>query len=90
MELANQTKKEIVESFGKTSTDTGSVEVQCALITSRIKKLEKHFKGEHKKDNQSRRGLLALVFQRRKLLNYLKKNDQSRHKVLIAKLGLRK
>lgn len=90
MELVNKTKQEIIESFGKDATDTGSVEVQCALITSRIKNLEKHFKSNHNKDNQSRRGLLALVYQRRKLLKYLKAQDENRYKDLIKKLGLRK
>ncbi|HHQ68980.1 MAG TPA: 30S ribosomal protein S15, partial [Halothiobacillaceae bacterium] len=75
--------------FGKTATDTGSPEVQVALLTQRITQLTEHF-ASHKKDHHSRRGLLKLVNQRRKLLDYLKGKDLGRYQKLIAELGLRK
>ena len=82
-------KKELIEQFKTHETDTGSCEVQIALLTNRIKYLTEHFQ-THAKDHHSRRGLLKLVGQRRKLLNYLKKKDVQRYRDLIAKLGLRK
>ena len=82
-------KSEIVAKFGRTPNDTGSPEVQIALLTARIKLLTEHLK-MHKKDHHSRRGLLKMVGQRRGLLNYLKDKDIERYRALIAELGLRK
>ncbi len=82
-------KKAIIEKFKTHSTDTGSCEVQIALLTERISYLTEHFK-VHKKDHHSRRGLLKLVGQRRSLLNYLKKKDIGRYRKLIKALGIRK
>lgn len=82
-------KAKIVAEFGRDGQDTGSTEVQVALITTRIVQLTEHF-GTHKQDNHSRRGLIRLVNQRRKLLDYLKRKDVSRYQALIGKLGLRK
>lgn len=79
----------IVGEYQQSANDTGSPEVQVALLTSRITYLTEHFKS-NKKDHHSRRGLLALVSQRRKLLDYLKRKDVSRYQTLIARLGLRK
>lgn len=81
-------KSQIVKDYQLDETDTGSPEVQIALLTARIKDLTAHF-STHKKDHHSRRGLLRLVNQRRKLLAYLKKKDLERYKTLIARLGLR-
>lgn len=82
-------KQEVIEKFKRHDGDTGSPEVQVALITKRIEYLQEHFKS-HKKDHHSRRGLLMLVGQRRRLLEYLKNKDLSRYKALIEELGLRK
>ena len=82
-------KKEIIEKFGRTENDTGSPEVQVALLTSRINHLNEHLK-THKKDHHSRRGLLLMVGQRRGLLDYLKDTDIESYRAIIAKLGLRK
>lgn len=82
-------KQEVIEKFKRHDGDTGSPEVQVALITKRIDYLQEHFKS-HKKDHHSRRGLLMLVGQRRRLLEYLKNKDLSRYKALIEELGLRK
>ena len=82
-------KAEVIAQYARAEGDTGSPEVQVALLTARINSLTEHFK-EHKKDFHSRTGLLKLVGQRRKLLNYLKKKDIQRYRALIAKLGLRK
>ncbi|MEJ2589531.1 MAG: 30S ribosomal protein S15 [Deltaproteobacteria bacterium] len=82
-------KKEIIDRFKVHDTDTGSPEVQIALLTSRIKYLTEHFK-EHKKDHHSRRGLLKLVGQRRRLLNYLKRKNVEKYRELIQELGIRK
>ncbi len=79
----------IVKTFGKTETNTGSTEAQIALITDRINSLHPHFE-QHKKDNHSRRGLLKLVGQRRKLLKYLKAKDETSYSQILAKLELRK
>lgn len=79
----------IVAEYGKHDTDTGSPEVQVALLTGRINHLTEHLK-VHKKDHHSRRGLLMLVGQRRRLLDYLKANDVERYRSLIARLGLRR
>jgi small subunit ribosomal protein S15 len=82
-------KQEIIAQFGHHDNDTGSPEVQVALLTSRITYLTDHFK-THKKDHHSRRGLLKLVGQRRRLLNYLKSKDIDKYRDLIQKLGIRK
>jgi small subunit ribosomal protein S15 len=82
-------KKNVIDAHARHDGDTGSPEVQVALLTSRINGLTDHFK-THKKDFHSRAGLLKLVGQRRKLLNYLKKMDMQRYRALIEKLGLRK
>ncbi len=81
--------KTIIEEFGKHATDSGSPEVQVALITQRVAHLTEHLKF-HEKDHHSRRGLLMLVGKRRRLLNYLKNQDVERYRSLIAKLGLRR
>ncbi len=82
-------KKQVIDDFKTHSRDTGSAEVQIALLTQRITALAEHFK-QHKKDFHSRRGLLALVGKRRRLLNYLKKKDVSKYEWLLEKLSLRK
>lgn len=89
MSIAKKPTKDIVSQFAKSENDTGSVEVQCAIMTSRILSLNDHFIS-NPKDYQARRGLLALVNQRRKLLNYLKKKDLARYQDIIQKLELRK
>jgi small subunit ribosomal protein S15 len=87
--LTTEAKKEIIEKFKLHGKDTGSPEVQIALLSNRISYLTEHFK-THKKDHHSRRGLLKLVGQRRKLLNYLKKSDINRYQNIIKELGIRK
>jgi small subunit ribosomal protein S15 len=87
--LTTEIKKEIIEKFKLHGKDTGSPEVQIALLSNRISYLTDHFK-THKKDHHSRRGLLKLVGQRRKLLNYLKKSDLARYQQVIKELGIRK
>ena len=82
-------KKEVVKGFGKNDTDTGSTEVQVALLTKKINELSEHFK-IHKKDHHSRRGLLGMINNRRKLLKYLKDKNEKEYQELIQKLGLRK
>lgn len=82
-------KLEIIKEFGRGEGDTGSPEVQIALLTERITHLTEHFKF-HKKDHHSRRGLLMMVGQRRGLLNYLKEQDIERYRAIVKKLGLRK
>ena len=82
-------KKQVIKEFGKKDTDTGSTEVQIALLTKRINELSDHFK-VNKKDHHSRRGLLGMVNNRRKLLNYLKVKNETEYLALIKKLGLRK
>lgn len=89
MVLNTEAKKEIIERFKIHGKDTGSPEVQIALLSNRIAYLTEHFK-IHKKDHHSRRGLLKLVGQRRKLLNYLKKQDIKRYQQIIKELGIRK
>lgn len=89
MVLTPETKKEIIDRFRIHDKDTGSPEVQVAILSNRIHYLTDHFK-THKKDHHSRRGLLKLVGQRRRLLNYLKKTDLSRYQTIIKELGLRK
>jgi small subunit ribosomal protein S15 len=83
------TKKQIMTEHGRTENDTGSPEVQVAMLTHRINHLTEHLK-EHKHDHHSRRGLLLLVGKRRRLLNYLSKEDITRYRQLIEKLGLRR
>ena len=87
--MQKDTKTEIINTYKVHETDTGSPEVQVALLTERINHLNEHLK-VHKKDHHSRRGLLMMVGQRRGLLNYLMKKDIERYRELIAKLGLRK
>lgn len=89
MPLTKTTKQQIIADFQLGKDDTGSVEVQTALLSARIKQLSQHLK-VHLKDNHSRRGLLHLVNKRRRLLRYLKSLDQGRYKKLIKKLGLKK
>jgi small subunit ribosomal protein S15 len=89
MSLSNEQKANIVKEYGKGENDTGSPEVQVALLSANIEGLQGHFK-EHIHDHHSRRGLLRMVSQRRKLLDYLKKKDVERYRALIASLGLRK
>ncbi len=89
MVLEPKDKAEVIENFKQHENDTGSPEVQVALLTERIKYLTEHFK-THKKDFHSRTGLLKLVGKRRKLLNYLKEKDVDRYRQLISRLGLRK
>ncbi len=89
MSLDTATKKQIMAEHGRTENDTGSPEVQVAVLTHRINHLTEHLK-EHKHDHHSRRGLLLLVGQRRRLLNYLSQKDITRYRQLIEKLGLRR
>jgi small subunit ribosomal protein S15 len=89
MAFATLNKAEIVAAHARDTNDTGSPEVQVALLTARINELTPHFK-EHTKDHHSRRGLLRMVSRRRKLLDYLKGKDADRYRALIEKLGLRK
>ena len=87
--LAKEQKKSLIDQYGTHPTDTGSPEVQIALLSERIGHLTDHFK-THLKDHGSRRGLLMLVSKRRSLLDYLKKYDSERYKTVITKLGIRK
>jgi len=89
MSLIQKSKKEVISEFAKTKNDSGSTEVQCAVITKQIENLTEHLK-IHKKDFSSRRGLLILVGRRRRLLDYLKATEVSRYEALIKKLELRK
>jgi small subunit ribosomal protein S15 len=89
MALAKEAKEQIVGDFRTHESDTGSPEVQVALLTRRIVELTEHFK-IHKKDNHSRRGLLKMVSQRRSLLDYLKRKDIERYHQVVSKLGLRR
>lgn len=89
MGLGKETKQVIIEEYKLSETDTGSPEVQIALLSKRINELTEHFK-IHKKDHHSRRGLLKLVGQRRGLLNYLRKKDINRYREIIEKLNIRK
>jgi small subunit ribosomal protein S15 len=87
--ITSEMKKEIVKEYGKDENDTGSIEVQIALLTARIKDLNEHL-DVHKKDHHSRRGLLKMVGQRRRLLAYYKSKDIEAYRKLIERLGLRK
>lgn len=89
MALTNEQKQDIIKTYGENEKDTGSTAVQIALLTERIRDLNDHFK-THKKDHASRRGLLKMVGQRRRLLRYLKNTDINAYRDLIAKLNLRK
>lgn len=89
MSLNATQKAEIVKDHGKATTDTGSAEVQIALLSARIDDLSGHFK-EHTHDHHSRQGLLRMVSKRRKLLDYLKGKDIERYRAIVARLGLRK
>ena len=89
MSITAEEKQRIIKEFGAKDGDTGSPEVQVALLSSRIATLTEHFK-THKKDNHSRRGLLKLVAQRRKLLDYTRAKDEARYQALIERLGLRR
>jgi len=89
MSLSSENKSTIVSDYSRGENDTGSPEVQVALLSARISELTEHF-GEHKKDHHSRQGLLKMVNKRRKLLDYLKAKDQDRYRELIKRLGLRR
>lgn len=89
MALSSEKKSEIISEYGRGPSDTGSPEVQVALLSARINQLTDHF-GEHQKDHHSRRGLLRMVNHRRKLLDYLKNVDHGRYRELIGRLGLRR
>ena len=89
MSLTKEQTAKIIAEYGVKEGDTGSPEVQVALLTHNINKLQGHF-ADHKKDHHSRRGLIRMVNQRRKLLDYLKKKDQERYATLIGRLGLRR
>jgi len=89
MSITTERKSELIKEHGRAADDTGSPEVQVAIITSRINTLTEHFK-THGKDNHSRRGLLKMVSQRRKLLDYVKGKDEARYQSLIGRLGIRR
>jgi small subunit ribosomal protein S15 len=89
MSITTARKAELIKTYGTKSGDTGSPEVQIAVLSERINNLTEHFKS-HVKDNHSRRGLLKLVSQRRQLLDYLSRTDEGRYKSLIGKLGIRR
>ena len=87
--ISADTKKQVVDEFGRGEADTGSTEVQVALLTERLAQLSEHFK-EHKQDHHSRRGLFKIVSRRRRLLEYLADNEYERYQALIKRLGLRR
>ena len=89
MSINYEVKKDLIKKFAQTENDTGSSEVQVAILTTRITNLSEHFK-THKKDNHSRRGLLKMVSQRRKILDYVKSKNEDRYKNLIKQLGIRR
>ncbi len=89
MSITPELKDQLIKEYATKDGDTGSPDVQIAILTSRISTLTEHFK-THKKDNHSRRGLLKMVAQRRKLLDYVKGKDEERYKMLIGKLGIRR
>ena len=89
MSITQERKAELIKEFATKDGDTGSPEVQIAILTERIVNLTEHFKG-HKKDNHSRRGLLKMVSQRRKLLDYARSKDEARYKDIITRLGIRR
>lgn len=89
MSITTERKAEVIKSNANKAGDTGSPEVQVAILTERITNLTEHFKS-HVKDNHSRRGLLKLVSQRRQLLDYVKRKDEARYKTIIERLGIRR
>ncbi len=89
MNLTKEEKQEIIKEFGKNEQDSGTAEVQIAILTKRINKLNAHF-AEHKKDHASRRGLMQMVGKRRRLLDYIARKDIERYRTVIKKLGIRK
>ncbi|MGQ9366351.1 30S ribosomal protein S15 [Azospirillum sp. ST 5-10] len=89
MSITAERKQELIKEYARAEADTGSPEVQVAILSERIRNLTEHLQ-THKKDFHSRRGLLVMVGQRRRLLDYLKKNDQGRYSTLIERLGLRR
>ena len=89
MSITAERKATLIQEYATKAGDTGSPEIQVAILTERINNLTEHFKG-HKKDNHSRRGLLSMVSSRRSLLDYLKKKDESRYTTLIGRLGIRR
>ena len=89
MSITTERKAELIKEYATKEGDTGSPDVQVAILSERIANLTEHFKG-HKKDNHSRRGLLKMVSLRRRLLDYVKRNDEDRYKSLISRLGLRR
>ncbi|MBT4203283.1 30S ribosomal protein S15 [Hyphomicrobiales bacterium] len=89
MSITNERKQELIKEYAVNANDTGSSQVQIAVLTERIKNLTEHFK-THKKDNHSRRGLLKMVSQRRKHLDYIKLNNEERYQTIIKELGIRR
>jgi small subunit ribosomal protein S15 len=89
MSITSEKKRELVDKYGRSENDTGSAEVQVALLTERINELTEHLR-THRKDHHSRRGLLMLVGKRRRLLRYLERSDVDRYRTLVADLGLRR
>ena len=89
MSVTSERKRELVGKYGRSEDDTGSAEVQVALLTERINELTEHLR-EHRKDHHSRRGLLMLVGKRRRLLQYLERSDVERYRALVGELGLRR
>lgn len=89
MSITAERKQQLIEEFATKAGDTGSPEVQVAILSERIRNLTEHL-GEHRKDHHSRRGLLIMVGQRRRLLDYLKRKDEARYRALIERLGLRR
>ena len=89
MSITAERKQELIKTHARSEGDTGSAEVQVAILSERIANLTEHFK-DHKKDNHSRRGLLKMVSQRRKLLDYVKDRDEPRYRTLIQRLGIRR
>jgi small subunit ribosomal protein S15 len=89
MSITPERKQELIKEYGKKDGDTGSPEVQVAILSERIKNLTEHLK-DHHKDVHSRRGLLMLVGQRRSMLDYVRRKDEARHRTLIQRLGLRR
>jgi small subunit ribosomal protein S15 len=89
MSITAERKQELISEYGSVGGDTGSPDVQVAILSERIRNLTSHL-GDHKKDHHSRRGLLIMVGKRRRLLDYLKKKDQARYQSLIQRLGLRR
>ncbi|HZC67485.1 MAG TPA: 30S ribosomal protein S15 [Nitrospirales bacterium] len=89
MALAKEAKSALIQQYKTRVTDTGSPEVQIAILTNRITYLTEHFRG-HKKDHHSRRGLLMMVSRRRRLLDYLRRHDEERYKAVVTRLGIRR